>query len=264
MFAAIIGLAGVVVGALLTSFIPEWMQRRREYNARRIDEQKRVYYSIISPYAELLIFAREDEQRFKASVKKLYGLEHKMREYDLVLFASEKVLDSYYKLTEAFIEAERSYFDPDRVNKILNAFYGFLTSIRRELQEGKTKTDIDSVVRAILRDYEDWSSKIRDTQGKAVVTELFKPPERLPSAYKELAQTVEPNVERLFTMRDELWDVPRESSEYDEKVSNIEDTEKDILKTMPELIETVDIFGKPRIMLKGRARAKITELKHIE
>lgn len=155
--ALIIGLASpilVAIGGLITWFLKTRQEELKAVEERALAKRIETYNILLDPY--ITLFSKETAQKQKdEAIRVVKSKEYRKAAFSLTTFGSDEMVNSYNDMMQAFYKADTQE-DP-RV--LLKKFGGFILSIRKDVNDKKTKLKDWDMLRFMITNLDEMIKK---------------------------------------------------------------------------------------------------------
>lgn len=146
----------MVVGGIITWIIKSYIEELKTAEANLTEARRKIYTEILKPY--IVIFANlKNTQGQPKALEIITSEDYRKTAFDLCLFGSDEVVNSYNKLMQHTYKAGASGAqDPKEMLKLWGYF---LLAIRKSLGNKKTKLNNLDMMRGMITDIDSYFPK---------------------------------------------------------------------------------------------------------
>ena len=135
-----------VLGGIISWFLKSRYEKLKEIEEKLRAERRNIYMQILEPY--ITLFSLSENHKEAKAIKKIMSIDYKKTAFELCLFSSDKVVNSYNNLIKFSYKAEKQGERDDK--KMIALFGNFLLEIRKSLGNKNTKlTEVDMLQNVI-------------------------------------------------------------------------------------------------------------------
>ena len=145
----------MVLGGLIAWVIKSKIQELRAVEESLRGKRRKTYTEILDPYIRL--FAELKTKGPNQALKKIISYDYKKTAFDLILFGSDEVVRAHNNLMKHFYEAEAK--GTQDTKEMMSLWGNLLLAIRKNLGNKKTKLDEFDMLRAMIKDIDNFLSK---------------------------------------------------------------------------------------------------------
>jgi len=142
----IIGPSLMIIGGIVTWIIKSKIEELQAIEKSLLDERRKIYYDLLSPYIE--IFAIEGNK--EKAMKDMLSTEYRKTSFNLNLIGSDSVVNAYNEMMQYTFKTEKlENTDPKQLMILLA---NFLLEIRKSLGNKKTTLNNIDMLKSMIKD----------------------------------------------------------------------------------------------------------------
>jgi len=142
----IIGPSLMIIGGIVTWIIKSKIEELQAIEKSLLDERRKIYYDLLSPYIE--IFAIEGNK--EKAMKDMLSTEYRKTSFNLNLIGSDNVVNAYNEMMQYTFKTEKlENTDPKQLMILLA---NFLLEIRKSLGNKKTTLNNIDMLKSMIKD----------------------------------------------------------------------------------------------------------------
>jgi hypothetical protein len=141
----------MVIGGIITWFIKSRIEEYRAVREKLREDQRKIYSQILDPYIRIFVDLTKGS---KQAIEKITSYDYRKTAFDLTLIGSDDVVGAYNALMKHSYDAERT--GKQNTKELMRLWGKLLLEIRRSLGNKKTKLDVKDMLRAMIKDIDDY------------------------------------------------------------------------------------------------------------
>lgn len=141
---------------IVSIFLRSKIEELREVQRSIREEQRKIYYQILIPYAKLFT-SLGNEKKLNEVVEHIKSEEYRKTLFDFNLIGSDNVVNAYNEMMQHTYKSETSgYKDP---KEMMRLWGNLLLEIRKDLGNRKTKLDEVDMLKGMIKDIDKYLKK---------------------------------------------------------------------------------------------------------
>ena len=144
----------MIAGGIITWLFKSRVEELRATEEKLRDQQRKIYLEILDPYIRLFAELKTKGSSVQA-LRKMISYEYRKTAFNLNLFGSDEVVKAYNALMQHTYEAEST--EKQDPKEMMRLWGMLLLEIRKSLGNKKTKLDELDMLRAMIKDIDEYS-----------------------------------------------------------------------------------------------------------